>query len=86
VKVVVCDTSFVLATGGMFIVPRGNMYSIKNIADRDSKLFFTQARKIRENEKEESEPAASRGVSVAMGARSENAVSMGAGTTPSSML
>jgi centromere protein C len=79
VNVVVCDTSFVLATGGMFMVPRGNTYFIENIADRDSKLFFTQARKMREDEEEEGEPAASRGVSVAMGARSGSAVSMGVG-------
>ncbi|KAG5652126.1 hypothetical protein H0H81_006202 [Sphagnurus paluster] len=38
------DTSLVLATGAMFIVPRGNAYFIENIADRDTKLFFTQAR------------------------------------------
>ncbi|KAJ7823590.1 hypothetical protein B0H14DRAFT_2826110, partial [Mycena olivaceomarginata] len=56
VNVVVCDTSFVLATGGMFM-----------------------ARKMREDEEEEGEPAASRGVSVAMGARSGSAVSMGVG-------
>ncbi|KAI0345117.1 hypothetical protein BDW22DRAFT_1353994 [Trametopsis cervina] len=37
-------TSFVLATGGMFLVPRGNMYYIQNISDRDAKLFFAQAR------------------------------------------
>ncbi|KAJ7225980.1 Mif2/CENP-C like-domain-containing protein [Mycena pura] len=44
--------SFVLATGGMFMVPRGNSYLIENIAERDSKLFFTQARKVPEGEEE----------------------------------
>ena len=56
-------TSYVLASGSMFIVPRGsfsslyallvltcmltgNMYYIKNISDRDAKLFFAQARKM----------------------------------------
>ncbi|TFK36420.1 Mif2/CENP-C like-domain-containing protein [Crucibulum laeve] len=40
------DTSLILATGGMFMVPRGNTYFIENISDRDTKLFFTQARKV----------------------------------------
>ncbi|KAJ6501590.1 Mif2/CENP-C like-domain-containing protein [Mycena vitilis] len=68
VNVVVCDTSVILATGGMFMVPRGNSYFIENIADRDAKLFFTQARKMREDEDEEGATArAPRGISVAMG-------------------
>ncbi|KAJ6574671.1 hypothetical protein B0H19DRAFT_1125198 [Mycena capillaripes] len=46
----------------MFMVPRGNSYFIENIADRDAKLFFTQARKMREDEDEDSSP---RRVSVA---------------------
>jgi len=36
----------ILATGGMFMVPRGNTYFIENICERDAKLFFTQARKV----------------------------------------
>lgn len=43
-------TSFVLATGGSFMVPRGNQYYIKNISSRDVKLFFAQARKVPANE------------------------------------
>ncbi|KZS92465.1 hypothetical protein SISNIDRAFT_455662 [Sistotremastrum niveocremeum HHB9708] len=39
-------TSYILAPGGTFIVPRGNMYYIENIGQRDAKLFFAQARKI----------------------------------------
>ena len=39
-------TSFVLATGAMFLVPRGNTYYIENISQRPSKLFFAQARKV----------------------------------------
>ena len=64
VNLKVHETSMILATGGMFMVPRGdytyllylsstdtrlntgNTYLIENIADRDAKLFFTQARKI----------------------------------------
>ncbi|GLB34534.1 putative centromeric dna binding protein [Lyophyllum shimeji] len=49
------ETSLILATGAMFIVPRGNSYFIENVAERDSKLFFTQARKVVELP----EPAAS---------------------------
>ncbi|KAJ7275508.1 Mif2/CENP-C like-domain-containing protein, partial [Mycena haematopus] len=77
VSVVVCDTCVVLATGGMFMVPRGNTYFIENIADRDAKLFFTQARKVREGDDEEGSSSAPRGVSVAMGARSASTVSAG---------
>ncbi|RDB22191.1 Centromere protein 3 [Hypsizygus marmoreus] len=46
------ETSLVLATGAMFIVPRGNTYFIENISDRDAKLFFTQARKVPQEEAE----------------------------------
>ncbi|RXW20277.1 hypothetical protein EST38_g5573 [Candolleomyces aberdarensis] len=45
VKMKVHNSSLVLAPGGMFMVPRGNTYSIENISQRDAKLFFTQARK-----------------------------------------
>jgi centromere protein C len=77
VNVVVCETSVILATGGMFMVPRGNSYFIENIADRDAKLFFTQARKMREDEEEEGSPRAPRGVSVAMGGAVRSGSSMG---------
>jgi centromere protein C len=30
----------------MFLVPRGNMYFLENVCDREVKLFFTQARKV----------------------------------------
>ena len=55
-------TSFVLATGGMFLIPRGtirissphslsysfsgNNYYLENISQRPARLFFAQARKI----------------------------------------
>jgi len=70
VNLKVHETSLILATGGMFMVPRGdhttighylhrlintftgNTYYIENIADRDAKLFFTQARKIAAGEEE----------------------------------
>ncbi|KAH9900941.1 Mif2/CENP-C like-domain-containing protein [Cubamyces lactineus] len=48
VKFAVHKTNFVLSTGGMFMVPRGNVYNIQNICDRDAKLFFAQARKMPE--------------------------------------
>ncbi|KXN91457.1 Centromere protein 3 [Leucoagaricus sp. SymC.cos] len=47
------EISKVVATGGMFIAPRGNTYFIENISKRDAKLFFTQARKV---PKEDMEP------------------------------
>lgn len=40
------EVSKVVATGGMFIAPRGNTYFIENISTRAAKLFFTQARKV----------------------------------------
>ncbi|KAF8176019.1 Mif2/CENP-C like-domain-containing protein [Pholiota molesta] len=46
------ETSMILATGGMFMVPRGNTYLIENISNRDAKLFFTQARKVEMNDAE----------------------------------
>ncbi|OBZ65784.1 Centromere protein 3 [Grifola frondosa] len=45
-------TSYVIASGGMFLVPRGNMYFIQNISDREAKLFFAQARKVLRDEEE----------------------------------
>ncbi|KAJ7124803.1 Mif2/CENP-C like-domain-containing protein [Mycena crocata] len=69
VNVHVHETSFVLASGGMFMVPRGNTYFIENIAERESKLFFTQARKMDKDE-DDGSPPPSRGVSVARGGAS----------------
>ncbi|RXW13293.1 hypothetical protein EST38_g12561 [Candolleomyces aberdarensis] len=53
VKVKVHDTCLVLAPGGTFMVPRGNLYSIENVSQRDAKLFFTQARKMMNRDDEE---------------------------------
>ncbi|KAJ6499184.1 Mif2/CENP-C like-domain-containing protein [Mycena sanguinolenta] len=58
VNLKVCDTSLIIASGGMFMIPRvtpGNTYFIENIAERDAKLFFTQARKMREGERDDEE-------------------------------
>ncbi|KAJ2930701.1 hypothetical protein H1R20_g6395, partial [Candolleomyces eurysporus] len=52
VNLKVHDTSLVLSSGGMFMVPRGNTYFIENISQRDAKLFFTQARKTLNDEDE----------------------------------
>ncbi|KAJ7772807.1 Mif2/CENP-C like-domain-containing protein [Mycena olivaceomarginata] len=46
VKLQVCEASMVVSSGSMFMIPRGNTYFIENIADRDAKLFFIQAREI----------------------------------------
>lgn len=45
VKVTVHRTAFIVAPNGMFLIPRGNLYAIKNEADRPAKLFFVQARR-----------------------------------------
>jgi centromere protein C len=34
----------------MILVPRGNTYYIENMADRDAKLFFAQARRVSADE------------------------------------
>jgi len=46
VRVRIHESDYVFAAGGMFMVPRGNVYHVQNIGQRDSKLFFTQARMI----------------------------------------
>ncbi|KAI0822805.1 Mif2/CENP-C like-domain-containing protein [Trametes gibbosa] len=46
IKFAVHQSNFILATGGMFMVPRGNVYYITNICERDAKLFFAQARNM----------------------------------------
>ena len=39
-------TSLVLASGAMFLVPRGNNYYMENISQRPTKMFFAQARRV----------------------------------------
>ncbi|KAI0647465.1 Mif2/CENP-C like-domain-containing protein [Trametes meyenii] len=56
VKFAVHQSNFVLSTGGMFMVPRGNIYYIQNICDRDAKLFFAQARKMPDEIRDEGSP------------------------------
>jgi hypothetical protein len=54
VEVKLHRTVFVMGKGGMFVVPRGNIaefaklivgnfYSLKNVGDKDCRLFFAQA-------------------------------------------
>lgn len=43
VEVNVSDRIFKLGKGGSFEVPRGNFYSIKNLASNQSRLFFVQS-------------------------------------------
>ncbi|CAH7669789.1 Mif2/CENP-C like-domain-containing protein [Phakopsora pachyrhizi] len=45
VSVNIHRTKFVVASHGMFFVPRGNFYSIENIGQRTAKLTFSQARR-----------------------------------------
>lgn len=46
VSVVIHETPYLVASGGMFLIPRGNTYYIENVCERDVKLFFTQARRL----------------------------------------
>ncbi|KAG5650631.1 hypothetical protein H0H81_011544 [Sphagnurus paluster] len=50
VEATIHHTSYAISTGGVFLVPRGNTYSIRNICDKDAKLIFTQARRVRGQE------------------------------------
>ncbi|KAK8861727.1 hypothetical protein IAR55_002550 [Kwoniella newhampshirensis] len=54
VQVTIHRTSFVMAPGGQFLVPRGNEYCIENISleNKEVQLFFAQARKIRAGEED----------------------------------
>ncbi|KAG9085655.1 hypothetical protein FS749_004249 [Ceratobasidium sp. UAMH 11750] len=46
VEVKVHKSTFTVAPGGMFLVPRGNVYAINNVSQCETFLFFTQARKV----------------------------------------
>ncbi|KAG9064593.1 hypothetical protein KI688_002851 [Linnemannia hyalina] len=47
VQVKVHESDFVISTGGRFLVPRGNTYSILNISTKESTLFFVQTKEPR---------------------------------------
>ncbi|RYC63970.1 hypothetical protein CHU98_g2219 [Xylaria longipes] len=42
VRVTIAQTEFTIANGGMFFVPRGNHYQIRNETDRSARIFFAQ--------------------------------------------
>ncbi|KAK0196519.1 Mif2/CENP-C like-domain-containing protein [Armillaria mellea] len=65
------ETSMILCSGAMFMVPRGNAYFIENIAERDAKLFFSQARE--DTSSEGPRPISAGGRSSSAGARAEGA-------------
>ncbi|KAF9278277.1 hypothetical protein BGZ68_008668 [Mortierella alpina] len=44
VRVTVHESEFVLSTGGRFLVPRGNRYSITNLSRNECRLFFVQSK------------------------------------------
>ncbi|KAG6811434.1 hypothetical protein H0H92_007395 [Tricholoma furcatifolium] len=48
VEVLIHQTSYAVSAGGVFAVPRGNYYSIRNISEKEAKVFFTQTRKVLE--------------------------------------
>jgi len=45
VQAIIHQTPVIVETGGTFMVPRGNNYSIENLGSQDVKLFFAQGRK-----------------------------------------
>ncbi|KAG8797346.1 hypothetical protein FRC16_009000 [Serendipita sp. 398] len=52
IHVIVHEAKFYLASGGMFLVPRGNSYYIRNMRDYPAKLFFVQGRMMTEEDLE----------------------------------
>ncbi|KAK0496788.1 Mif2/CENP-C like-domain-containing protein [Armillaria luteobubalina] len=68
------ETSMILCSGAMFMVPRGNAYFIENIAERDAKLFFSQARE--DTSSEAPRPVSAGGRSSSAGARPEGATNV----------
>ncbi|KAK6092867.1 mitotic fidelity of chromosome transmission- protein [Batrachochytrium dendrobatidis] len=46
VQVRVNETSFVISHGSQFFVPRGNLYEIENIANREARLFFCHGKEV----------------------------------------
>ncbi|KAF5379292.1 hypothetical protein D9757_007627 [Collybiopsis confluens] len=53
VNIKIHDTAYIIAQGGSFMVPRGNIYSIENICDRTAKLMFVQARELTAGEQDD---------------------------------
>ncbi|KAJ3752040.1 Mif2/CENP-C like-domain-containing protein [Lentinula raphanica] len=53
VNVKIHDTAYIIAQGGSFMVPRGNIYFIENICERTAKLMFVQAREITAGEQDD---------------------------------
>lgn len=52
IQVKVHKSQFVVSTGGRFLVPRGNTYSIVNISNKESTLFFVQTKQPRPDTRE----------------------------------
>lgn len=48
-QVTIHDAQFVIGTGGQFMVPRGNHYSLKNVHDEEAKLHFVHCKDARED-------------------------------------
>ncbi|KAJ3906204.1 Mif2/CENP-C like-domain-containing protein [Lentinula edodes] len=53
VNVKIHDTAYIIAQGGSFMVPRGNVYFIENICERAAKLMFVQAREVTAGEQDD---------------------------------
>ncbi|KAG9085654.1 hypothetical protein FS749_004248 [Ceratobasidium sp. UAMH 11750] len=49
VEVKIHKSTFTIAPGGMFLAPRGNVYTITNVSQRDAYIFFAQSRKVLDN-------------------------------------
>ncbi|CAE6420456.1 unnamed protein product [Rhizoctonia solani] len=52
VEVKIHKSTFTIAPGGMFLAPRGNVYTIANISQRDAYIFFAQSRKVLDDSEE----------------------------------
>lgn len=53
VNVKIHDTAYIVAQGGSFMVPRGNVYFVENICETTAKLVFVQAREVTAGEQDD---------------------------------
>ncbi|KAF9073220.1 Mif2/CENP-C like-domain-containing protein [Rhodocollybia butyracea] len=53
VNVKIHDTAYIVVQGGSFMVPRGNVYFLENICERNVRLMFVQARELTAGEQDD---------------------------------
>ncbi|KAG0228429.1 hypothetical protein BGW42_002221 [Actinomortierella wolfii] len=84
VKVTIYKTTFVLASGGSFHVPRGNQYKIENVARKESVLCFFQAKPNDESEQQLPQPQKRSGPTASAVQQRKSGAVASSGSTSSS--